>query len=120
MDKIKDAEIEGWAEAREFIFSYFAVDPVYFGSGYTKEWLIRKVKALDFDESEKAVIRNLIVSRIHKGAMREFKHFCRLIPRIQNKSFSDDLNHLSDTKDSNVSSRARFALRYLKAADADR
>lgn len=93
---------------------------MYFRSGHTKEWLIRKVKPLDSDELEKAVIRNLIIGRVHNGAGREFKHFCRLIPSIQNRSFSDDLNHLSDTKDSGVAGRAGFALRYLKTAEADK
>ena len=116
LSKIQDADIDGWQEGREFVFCYFAVDPIYFRSGHTKEWLIRKVKALDFDESEKAVIRDLIIGRVHKGAMREFKHFCRLIPRIQTKNFSDSLHQLSNTKDRAVSCRAKFALRYLKFA----
>jgi len=115
LSKIKNVDIEGWSEGRKFVFCYFAVDPIYFRSGHTKEWLIRKVKALDFDESEKAVIRDLIVGRVHKGAMREFKHFCRLIPRIQNKNFSDSLHHLSNTKARAVSRRAKFALCYLKS-----
>ncbi len=116
LSKIKDADIEGWSEGREFVFCYFVVDPIYFRSGHAKEWLIRKIKALVFDESEKTVIRNLIVDRVHKGAMREFKHFCRLIPRIQNKNFSDSLQYLSNTKDRAVFCRAKFALRYLELA----
>ncbi len=120
LDRIRDADIDGWAEAREFVFSYFAVDPAYFWSGHTKQWLIPKIRGLDLDEAEKSIIRDLIMGRIHNGAMREFRHFCRLIPRVQNKSFVDDLNHLSDARDLSVSSRARFALRYLKAADTAR
>ena len=100
LSKIKDADIDGWAEGREFVFSYFTVDPMYFWSGHTKVWLIGKIKPLNFDESEKTVLRNLITGRIRNGAGREFKHFCRLVPRIQNRNFSDDLTHLSNAKDS--------------------
>lgn len=71
---------EDGQDARAFAFDYFAVDPMHFGSGYAKEWLLRKVKRCEFTEAEANILRQLIVNRVRNGAMRDFKKICGLIP----------------------------------------
>ena len=113
-DWIKDierSEIFDWEDARDFTFQYFNVDPVYFGSGYTKEMLVRKVKKCELTRQEAETLRTLIVRRIQSGGQRDFKQFCKLIPKIQNTTFLDEVHTLANAKDKNVSSRAKIAMR---------
>lgn len=113
LDDIEKTDICDRPDARAFIFDYLDVDPMYFRSGYVKEMLARKVKRCDLKEAEREVLRRLIVKRIRKGALREFRRFCQLIPRIANAAFLRELSELSRASDPSVRHRAKFALRYL-------
>ena len=79
--------IADFADLRAFAFAYVAVDPYYYRSGYTMERLLRQIKRLDVSEPEKASLRSTILTRIDRGARREFRHLCRTIPQIKTASF---------------------------------
>ena len=113
MQEIEGSEICDWQNAREFVFQYLTVDPVYFRSGYAKEMLVKKLKKCVLTNEESQILRTLIVNRIQSGGQREFKKFCQLIPKIQNEAFNEEVIILANAKDSNVASRGKIALRYL-------
>ena len=110
---IEKSELYDWKDGRDFTFQYLSADPIYFHSGYAKEMLVKKLKKCDFTKSESEVLRGLIINRVQSGGQREFKKFCQLIPKFQNKSFADEISLLASAKDKSVSSRAKIATRYL-------
>lgn len=113
VEDIEQNEIFDWENAREFTFQYFEIDPIYFGSGYVKEKMVQKVKKCELTSKEAEIIRTLIIRRIQAGAMREFRRFCQLIPRVQNDAFYDEVEALANVNDKAVLNRARFALQYF-------
>lgn len=102
------------AEARAFVFDFLAVDPIYFRSGYIKETLLRQVKKIALTRKEEAVLRDAILRRVHGRAYREFRHFCRLIPNIQDAAFVSALRSAAGSEDAGIRRRAAFALRYVR------
>jgi len=100
---------------REFVFDYISVDPIYFGSGYAKEWLLRQVKRLKLTEPEKEILRQTIMRRVQRGALREFRRFCRIIPKITTQEFISELEAASRSKDAAIRHRALFALTYVQS-----
>ncbi|SHG80631.1 hypothetical protein [Marivita hallyeonensis] len=97
---------------REFVFDFLSVDPIYFRSGYEKERLLRLLKPVKLTEFEKQTLRQIILRRIRTGALREFRKFCQMIPRIQTEDFLNDLRDAGHSGDQHVKRRARFALTY--------
>ncbi|MGF1463283.1 MAG: hypothetical protein ACFB2Z_08965 [Maricaulaceae bacterium] len=78
-------------QIRKFVFDFLSVDPVYVRSGYAKENFLRLLKSLDLTDEEKAVLRQTILHRVRNSALREFRRFCQLIPKIQNDAFVAEL-----------------------------
>lgn len=113
MERIRTSDIADWADARDFIFQYLAIDPVYNNSGYAKEMMVQKIKKCDLSEKEKQILRSLIIGRIRTVAWRDFRRFCQLIPRIQNQAFVDEIDIYVQSKDKSVSRRAKFAMQYV-------
>lgn len=100
-------------QLREFAFDFISVDPIYFRSGYEKERLLKLLKSLDFTDHEKSVLRQTILHRVNNGALREFRRFCQLIPKIQSDDFVFELKMDARSTDENIRRRAAFALEYI-------
>ena len=100
-------------QIRQFVFDFLSVDPIYFRSGYEKERLLKLLKPLDLTDAEKAVLRQTIQRRIRSGALREFRRFCQLIPKIQTSEFVVELQAAAKSTDPQVQRRAVFALKYV-------
>lgn len=113
LEQIRTSDIANWADARDFIFQYLEIDPVYNNSGYAKELMVQKIKKCDLSEKEKQVLRTLIIGRIRSVAWRDFRRFCQLIPRIQNQQFVDEIKVYAQSKDTSVSRRAILAMQYI-------
>ena len=89
------------------------IDPIYNNSGYAKEMMVQKIKKCELTKKEAQILRMLIIERIRSVAWREFRRFCQLIPRIQNKAFIDEITTYAESKDDSVSRRTTFAMQYL-------
>lgn len=113
--KVSHTTVAEDKQTRTFVFDFLSVDPVYFRSGYQKERLLKLVKVLDLTEQEKAVLRQTIQRRIRNGALREFRRFCQLIPKIQSDDFILDLKMGAGSTDEAIRRRAVFALAYIVA-----
>ncbi len=98
---------------RKFVFDFISVDPIYFRSGYEKERLLKSVKFLEFTDHEKSVLRQTIQHRVNNGALREFRRFCQLIPKIQSDDFVFELKMAARSTNENIKRRAAFALDYI-------
>ena len=113
IENIRKSEIKDWADARDFVFQYLEIDPIYNGSGYAKELMVQKIKVCELSQKESETLRNLIIGRVRTFAWRDFRRFCQLIPRIQNDSFIRKLTVYTEAKDKNLARRAQFALQYV-------
>jgi len=113
LGQIRTSDIADWQDARDFVFQFLEIDPIYKESGYAKELMVQKIKKCELSEKEKQVIRTLIIGRIRSVAWRDFRRFCQLIPRIQNQNFVDEIRVYAQSKDTSVSRRAIFAMQYI-------
>ena len=113
LEQVRNSDIANWADARDFIFQYLQIDPIYNNSGYAKEMIVQKIKKCELSEQEKQILRTLIIGRIRSVAWRDFRRFCQLIPRIHNKAFVDEISVYAESKDKSVSRRATFAMKYI-------
>ncbi|MEZ5823311.1 MAG: hypothetical protein R3C97_00750 [Geminicoccaceae bacterium] len=112
LDQVSRVMIAENRHMRKFVFDFLSVDPVFFRSGYRKERLLRMLKPLDLAEDEKAILRQIILRRVHTGALREFRLFCKLMPKIRTDEFLAELRTASRSADGNIKRRALFALGY--------
>jgi hypothetical protein len=113
LERIDREGLEHDQTLREFAFAFLDVDPMHFRSGYAKERLLQRIKALDLAADEVKVLRSVILRRIEGRALREFRRYCRLLPRITDNTFGMALVALSHSPDGHVRAHASFALRYL-------
>ncbi|MEP6065670.1 MAG: hypothetical protein ABJ246_07530 [Paracoccaceae bacterium] len=113
LEEVSAEAISEDKQIRQFVFDFLSVDPIYYRSGYEKERLLKLLKALDLTDREKAVLRKTIQRRIHNGALREFRRFCQLIPKIQTEDFIADLRTAARSTDADIARRAAFALDYV-------
>ena len=115
LDEVSAERVSEDKQIRQFVFDFLSVDPIYFRSGYEKERLLKLLKALDLTDGEKAVLRQIIRRRIRNGALREFRRFCQLIPRIQTDDFVAELRTTAQSNEEDIKRRAAFALEYVVA-----
>lgn len=108
------------AQTRQFVFDFLSVDPIYFRSGYEKENLLRLLKSIELSDQEKAVLCQTILSRVRNGALREFRRFCQLIPKIENEAFVAELRKEARSTDAHIQRRAAFALEYVERKSSSR
>lgn len=113
MDQVSAETLSDNKLIRQFVFDFLSVDPVYFRSGYEKEHYLKLLKSLDLTDAEKDIVRQTILRRIRNGALREFRRFCRLIPKIMNDAFVDELRDAANSTDTQIQRRAVFALEYV-------
>ncbi|MEM1151725.1 MAG: hypothetical protein AAGI03_14430 [Pseudomonadota bacterium] len=113
MDQVRVERLSEDKQIRQFVFDFLTVDPIYFRSGYEKENLIRLIKSLDLLDGEKDVLRQTILRRVRNGALREFRRFCQLIPKIENDAFVAKLRKEARSTDAQIQRRAAFALKYV-------
>lgn len=113
MDQVSVESLSEDKQIRQFVFDFLTVDPIYFRSGYEKENLLRLIKSLDLLDGEKDVLRQTILRRVRNGALREFRRFCQLIPKIENDAFVAELRKEAKSTNAQIQRRAAFALNYV-------
>lgn len=114
IDQCLEFGLEHDNDLRHFAFAYIDNDPYFFRSGYILESLLQRVKKLSLTELEKESIRQTILKRVETRALRNFRHLCRLIPRIEDDQFRYELRSRAKSKDPQMRRRAEFALSYLR------
>ena len=113
MDEVSAETLSDDKQIRQFVFDYLSVDPIYFRSGYEKENLLRLLKSLNLSDGEKDILRQTILRRVRNGALREFRRFCQLIPKIESDAFVVELRNEARSADTQIQRRATFALEYV-------
>lgn len=98
---------------REFMFDYIEVDPRFFRSGYILEKVLARIKKLKLTPDETVKVQTLLLSRVRTGALRNFRHICRLIPMIEDRRLRETVAELALSDDPAIRRRAEFALVYF-------
>ena len=100
----------------EDILQFLEADPVFYGSGYTKEWALKRLKQLPQIPPPYAEhLQNIILHQVDTVARREFKYYGRLAVRLDNESLRVALHKRIDSQrtDPDVKWRAKRILAYL-------
>lgn len=102
----------------EFMITFLEVDPWFWGSGYMKEKLIRRLKQAPLKDPQKARLRTVALDAVLRRPHREFKHYCKLARALQTPDFVGNVERLatgSDTgsDDGAVRARARRMLQVM-------
>jgi hypothetical protein len=98
--------------AIENAIAFLEADPWAFGTGYTKEKILERLKQVTFSREQAARLRAVILARVDGPQRREFRRYCLLAPRVVDDAF---LEALLARLRSGEPGRARKALWVLDA-----
>jgi hypothetical protein len=77
--------------AIETAITFLEQDPWAFGTGYTKEQILGRLKKVELSPAHSARLRAVILDRVDGPFRREFRRYCRLAPRVADPSFRQAL-----------------------------
>jgi hypothetical protein len=71
------------------ILEFLRADPLFYGSGYEKEWLLRKLKNYPLTPKNKDALRAIILQRVdsNEQVRREFRYYVRLARVLDSLEF---------------------------------
>ncbi len=96
--------------------AYLKADPYFHRSGYIKGQIATQLKKYSFDEEQRTILQNAILTTMNKQtACHEFKYYCRLAIKLQNKDFLDRLqNVINQTDNQIILKRAKYLFNLLQ------
>jgi hypothetical protein len=83
-------------DAIEDAVLFLEVDPIFFRSGYIKEWVLDQLRWAPLKQDQKRRLQQVILARVRDPTTRrEFRRYCRLAPFISNPEFEQELARLA-------------------------
>lgn len=118
VDQIRKKTVVRSPQTVKFMITFLEVDPWFWGSGYMKEKLIRRLKQAPLKEPQKARLRTVAFDAVLRRPHREFKHYCKLARALQTPDFVGNIERLATesntgSDDGAVRARARRMLRVM-------
>lgn len=101
-------------ELKDFAITFLEMDPMYFGSGYIKERLLRRLKSAILNEAEVARLTAVLVDAVRTRGRREFRYYCRLAAVLRPPEVLEESLRLVASPDGKTAARARMMLQYLR------
>ncbi|MDF1838049.1 MAG: hypothetical protein P1V35_09290 [Planctomycetota bacterium] len=98
----------------EFAIAFIDFDPYYFGSGYTKALLLRKLKSCPLTESQRSRLNAILLDAAANRPWREYSDYCRLAAKIANKKLYEALEQMAKETGA-APARARMMLEKIQA-----
>lgn len=96
------------------MLDFLEADPVFYGSGYMKEKLLRELKRRKMDSREVERIRAIIINIIRTpDHHREFSDYCRVATAVADERFRDEIESLARSRSTPIALRASCALMAL-------
>lgn len=117
---------EGDAAAIQTAINYLCANPLYFSSGYKKEFLTKRLKQLVFTKRalfspQQIEQLNLIVlNKVRSGFSREFRYYCRLAQALSSPALIKQLSELSYSQDLKTRLQAAWMLAYLNTGPGEK
>jgi len=100
----------GEASGLETAVKFLEDDPWMFRSGYMKAYLIKFTIRMRLSEEQAIRLRKAVINAIGYRDRREFRWYCKLAKKVQDKSFRTDVEQLIASDDAGVRRRARWVL----------
>jgi hypothetical protein len=96
------------------MLDFLEADPIFFGSGYMKQKLLRELKRRKLDQHEAKRLQAIILSVVRKNDhRREFLHYCRAAANVDDARFRAELEALEQSNEPHVSQRSNWVLAAL-------
>jgi hypothetical protein len=112
--QIDKANLSESPELKDFAITFLEMDPMYFGSGYIKERLLRRLKSAQLDNAEVARLTAVLVDAVRRRGRREFRYYCRLAAVLQQPEVLEESLRLVASSDGRVAARAQLMLQYVQ------
>lgn len=99
-------------ELIEFAITFLELNPMFFRSGYIKEEMLRKLKRSSLSEKQCERLRTILIDAVNNRGTREFRRYCRLLPKISNSKLIDVLETVKKFGEGPRKHRASVMLGY--------
>jgi hypothetical protein len=99
----------------EVLIRILDLDEYCGGSGYAKEYIWHRLKAVELNGSQRRRLQEIAFRYLHKRMKREFWYMCRFIRRIADDAFRSRVAKLAESKDELVRKRASLLQAYLES-----
>jgi hypothetical protein len=92
-------------------------DPWFFGSGYAKQNVIRRLVQLDLPSDIRERLQDVVLVRIERNRGQGLRYYCRLARAVDTPALRDALHALLDNTSVDVRRRAAWVLDSLDARE---
>lgn len=97
----------------EFAITFLELNPMFFRSGYIKEEMLRKLKRSMLSEKQRERLRSVLLDAVNNRGTREFRRYCRLLPRVSNPRLIAALENTNKHGEGAQKHRAAVMLSYV-------
>ena len=98
---------------------FLEADPWFFRSGYTKQYLARRLKRIPLSESQAERLRQVVLSRIKGQTGREFRSDCHLARSLDSPDFRRGVQELRRSPERETAGKAAWVLAELDQGARD-
>lgn len=96
-------------ETVDEIIEFLSVDILAFRCGYLKEFFLTKLKTLELNDVQQEKLKQLALSLCKKPRFRrEFGDWARLLIKLADKQFIEQLNGLSESSDTRIKNTSQW------------
>lgn len=104
--------------AIEMALRFLEANPWFFRSGYHKQELLSRFRALPLNQDQLARLRAVILARINGCPVREMRAYCRLAPRVNTPEFEAELKQIAQRDNKSASRYANWAIQCIASRRA--
>lgn len=97
----------------ETVIQFLEADPWSFGSGYTKEEILRALQRYELTEDQQYRLQNVILHMVDTRATREFRLYRKLARKVDSLRLRNGLLTRLRSEDEGIARRALWVLAYL-------
>lgn len=107
-----DSLEKGDTSQMEIIFAFLKLKQGLKRGGYLKERICRRLKKMNFNEEQKAILQEILLEQLVFGG-REFRDYIKLAPKILSLEFKKNIEALDDQGVAYIRKRKRDLLSYI-------
>jgi hypothetical protein len=96
---------------------FLEADPWFFGSGYAKQSVMRRLVQLDLTPEIRERLQNVVLVRIERNRGQGLRYYCRLARALDSPELRDALHALLDSTSVDIRRRAAWVLDSLDARE---
>ena len=108
----------GDVEGIEAVIDFLDADPMFFRSGYMKEWMWKRLARFSLSEEQTARLETIALAYTDRRVCREFWYMCRAMVRLASPAFWQRLQALVECEKGNLQGdRAFYLAAYANGID---